>query len=113
MCLWEKVCVTSYSSAILLRSSRSFVFNFFCLSLLLGSQARGPNGAVVISLRQGHSTVGSEPCLGPTPQLMANPDPEPTEGGWGSNLGPPGCQSVSLTPETPRETQGKRNFKNI
>ena len=39
-----------------------------------GSQARGRIGAVATGLRQSHSNVGSEPCLQPTPQLMATPD---------------------------------------
>ena len=40
-----------------------------------GSQARGPIGAVATGLSQSHSNAGSEPCLGPTPQLTATPDP--------------------------------------
>ena len=36
-----------------------------------GSQARGPIRATAA----GHSHTGSEPCLRPTPQLMATPDP--------------------------------------
>ena len=40
-----------------------------------GSQARGLIPAVATGLRQSHSNVGSEPPLGPTPQLMAMPDP--------------------------------------
>ena len=31
------------------------------------------------------ATAGSEPRLRPTPQLMATPDPQPTEQGQGSN----------------------------
>ena len=40
-----------------------------------GSQARGSIGAVATSLRQSHSNASSEPCLQPTPQFMATPDP--------------------------------------
>jgi len=40
-----------------------------------GSQARDLIGAVAASLCQGHSNVGSEPHLRPTPQLTATPDP--------------------------------------
>ena len=40
-----------------------------------GSQARGLIGTVATGLRQSHSNVGSEPHLGPTPQLMATWDP--------------------------------------
>ena len=39
-----------------------------------GSQARGRIGAVATGLHQSHSNAGSEPCLQPTPQLMATPD---------------------------------------
>ena len=56
---------------------------FFCLFAFSraapaahrGSQARGLIGAVYAGLHQSHSNVGSEPCLQPTPQLMATPDP--------------------------------------
>ena len=44
-----------------------------------GSQARGPTGAVAAGLCHNHSNSGSEPRLRPTPQLMATPNPEPTE----------------------------------
>ena len=40
-----------------------------------GSQARGLIEAVADSLRQSHSNTRSEPCLRPTSQLMATPDP--------------------------------------
>ena len=61
----------------------SFLFFFFCLFSFSkaapvaygGSQARGLIGAVSASLRQSHSNTGSEPCLQPTPQLTATPDP--------------------------------------
>ena len=36
------------------------------------SQARGLIGAVAAGLRQNHSNSGSEPGLGPTPQLTAD-----------------------------------------
>ena len=36
-----------------------------------GSQARGLIGAAAAGLHQSHSNSGSEPCLRPTPQLMA------------------------------------------
>ena len=55
------------------------LFFFFCFLGLVpadgGSQARGPIRAVTASLHHSHSNVGSEPHLGPTPQLMAMPDP--------------------------------------
>ena len=40
-----------------------------------GSQARSPIGAVAAGLHQRHSNSGSKPCLLPTPQLTATPDP--------------------------------------
>uniref|UniRef100_A0A4X1UWI1 Exocyst complex component 7 n=1 Tax=Sus scrofa TaxID=9823 RepID=A0A4X1UWI1_PIG len=40
-----------------------------------GSQARGQIGAATAGLHHSHSHAGSEPHLGPTPQLMAMPDP--------------------------------------
>ena len=40
-----------------------------------GSQARGPNGAVVTGLHHSHINAESEPSLQPTLQLIAMPDP--------------------------------------
>ena len=54
------------------------------------SQARGQIETVAASLRHSHSNMGSQPHLRPTPQLMATPDPLPTEPGQGSNLCPHG-----------------------
>ena len=48
---------------------------FYLFIYLVFSRARGLIGAVATGLRQGHSNVGSEPCLQPTPQLTATPDP--------------------------------------
>ena len=39
-----------------------------------GSQVRGRIGAVAASLCHSHSHARSEPCLRPTPQLMAMTD---------------------------------------
>ena len=39
------------------------------------SQARGGIGTIAASLRHSHSNASSKPCLKPTPQLMAMPDP--------------------------------------
>ena len=44
-----------------------------------GSQARGQIRAAAASLSNSHSKMGSKLCLRPTPQLMATPDPQPTE----------------------------------
>ena len=44
-----------------------------------GFQARGQIGAIAASLHHSNSNARSEPCLRPTPQLMAMPDPYSTE----------------------------------
>ena len=51
---------------------------FVCLAAPVaygGAQAGGWFGAAAVSLHHSHSNAGSEPCLWPTPQLMATPDP--------------------------------------
>ena len=58
-----------------------------------GSQARGWIRAVAAGLCQSHSNARPELPLWPTQQLMAMPDPQPTEQGQGSNLQPHGSQS--------------------
>ena len=68
-----------------------FVFGFFGLfraaPLAYGSsQARSPVGTSAAGLCHSQSNAGSKPRLPPTPQLMATPDPQPTERGQGSNL---------------------------
>ena len=70
-----------------------FFFFFFAFSRAApvaygGSQARGLIRAVAAGLYHSHSNSGSEPCLRPTPQLTAMPDPYPTERGQGSNQCP-------------------------
>ena len=71
---------------------------FFCLFVFSraapiaygGSQARGQIQAVASGLYHSHSNAGSEPWLQPTPQLMATPDPQPTEKCQGLNPQPHG-----------------------
>jgi len=59
---------------------------FFCLFVCFllfratpvaygSSHARGQTGTKAAGICHTCSNVGSEPCLGPTPQLMAMPDP--------------------------------------
>ena len=48
------------------------------------------SGATAAGLRHSHSKAGSEPHLQATPQLIATPDPTPTEHGHGLNLQPHG-----------------------
>ena len=67
-----------------------FAFSRATLAAYGDSQARGLTGAIATGLRQSHSNVGSEPCLQPTPQHTATPDPQPAEQGQGSNLQPHG-----------------------
>ena len=55
-----------------------------------GSQGRGLIRATAAGLHQSHSNVRSEPCLRPTPQLLAMLDPQPTERDQGLNLQPHG-----------------------
>ena len=50
------------------------------------SQARGWIGAAAAGLHHSPSNARSEPCLWPTPQLTAMPDPLPTE--WGQGIKP-------------------------
>ena len=50
-----------------------------------GSQARGQIRPIAASLWHSHRNTRSEPCLQPTPQLTAMPDPQPTEQGQGLN----------------------------
>ena len=64
-----------------------------------GSQAWGRIRTAASDLCQSDSNTGSEPCLQPTPQLMATPEPQPTELGQGWNPQPHGHQSGSLTTE--------------
>ena len=61
-----------------------FSGQFFCLFVLFfratpaaygSAQARGRIGAAAASVHHSHSNDRSEPCLQPTPQLTAMPDP--------------------------------------
>ena len=78
-----------------------FIYLFIYLSYVFldrteaygDSQARGRIGAAAAGLRQSHSNARSKPCLQPTPQLLAMPDPQPTEQGQGLNPKPHGSQS--------------------
>ena len=54
------------------------------------SQARGQIGAVAAGLHHSYSNEGSKSHQQTTPQLMAMPDPQPTEQGQGSNSHPHG-----------------------
>ena len=73
----------------------SFLPFFFCLfrttpAAYRGSQARGQIRSAAASLHHSHSNTRSKSHLRPMLQLEATPDPQPTEGGQGSNLHPHG-----------------------
>ena len=78
-------CSFSVPVSLLLFYICSFVLLFMYVFIYLlfraapsacgGSQAKGLIEAIAASLCQGHSNVGSEPCLWPTPQLTATLDP--------------------------------------
>ena len=68
----------------------SFFF-FFCFLRAApvaygSSQNRSQVRATAGSLHDSHSNARCEPCLRPTPHLMAMPDPRPTKQGQGLNL---------------------------
>ena len=71
-----------------------FPFIFFFLRVTPvaygSSQARSQIRTATASLHHSHSNTRSKPCLQPTLQLTATPDPEPTEQGQGFNLPPHG-----------------------
>ena len=57
---------------------KTFFFFFMATPAAYGrSQARGWIGAAAAGLHHSPSNVGSQPCLQPTPQLMATLDPSP------------------------------------
>ena len=82
----------------------SYFFFFFFPGLFRAApaangscQARSQIRAAAAGLCHSHSHTRSEPCLWPTPQLMAALDPYSTEQGQGSNLHPHGSWVRFLT----------------
>ena len=81
-CNWQSLVIVWWKIKLKTATLFYFIF-FFCLFVFSravptayeGSQARGWIGAVPTGLHQSHSNAGSEPCLRPTPQLTATPDP--------------------------------------
>ena len=60
------------------RQIHNFIFPFFFRAAPTAygkSQARGRIRAATAGLHHSHSHAGSKPCLQPTPQLTAMPDP--------------------------------------
>ena len=86
-------CVCNWSSSVL------WVFFAFLPFLgLLPRHMEGPRlGVQVEPTPEPQQRAGCEPCLQPTPELMATLDPQPTEQGQGFNPQPHGSQSDSLT----------------
>ena len=74
--------LSSHFQTLVLGCLRFFSF-FLCTCLFFrstptahgGSQARGSIRAIAASLHHSHSNTGSQPCLRPTPQPTATPDP--------------------------------------
>ena len=96
VCLFPSQVPTSLFFAGLL-SFFFFLFFLFFFGLFRAtptvnrsSQARGLIRAVATGLNQSHSNAKSKPHLRPTPQLMATPDPQPTERDQGLNPQPCG-----------------------
>ena len=94
------------------------LFLVFCLFLFFratpaaqgSSQAGGQIGAVASGLHHSCSNVGSKLLLQPTPQLMATPDPWPTEQGQGLNPHPHGY-SFCLFSVAPQWELLSKSFK--
>ena len=62
-----------------------------------------------LQLLQGHTNARSEPHLRPMPQLVAMPDPQPTERSQGSNLHPHGYYVGFLAHWTTRGTPQRKS----
>ena len=65
---------TEFSLKTFLNLNYSFLFRAVLIAYG-SSQDRGQIGAIAASLCHSHSKVGSKPCLQPTLQLTAMPDP--------------------------------------
>ena len=79
----------SLSTHLVFKIIYLFVYLFFFLQMhlwLMEVPSRGAKLELQLpALHNSHSNAGSQPHLPPAPQLMATPDPEPTEKGQGSN----------------------------
>ena len=78
--LTPKVCSNSNSNSNITVFYLLLLFFLFLGGALVAygsSQARGRIGAAASILH--HSNVGSQPCMQPTPYLMATTDPSPIE----------------------------------
>ena len=94
--LWIIFLIGKISYWVILSLKITFFF-FFFFFFFLGfptaygsSQGRGLIGGAASRLHHSHGNMGFQPCLWPTPQLRATPDPWLTERGHGSNPHPHG-----------------------
>ena len=89
---WDRVLGRSQGSHLTISLSfLKFLLSFYFFRAAPapygGSQARGPVGAAAVGLHHSHSSnAGSQPSLQSMSQLMAMPDPQPTDRGQGLNL---------------------------
>ena len=82
MGLWDLCLRSNFVAVGSFFSFPSFLFFFFSFFLFTvapvaygHSQARNRIRAATPGLTHSHSNARSEPCLPPTPQLLATPDP--------------------------------------
>ena len=73
--MWVTQVVQVFFVVVVVAGVGLFVISWATPSAYRSSQARGRIGTTATSLCQSHSNEGSEPCLQPTPQLTAVPDP--------------------------------------
>ena len=66
-----------YSGMLITMVFRAFLFLLFRATPMAygGSQTRGPVGATPAGPYHNHNNARSKPCLQPTPQFTATPDP--------------------------------------
>ena len=100
--MWQKELVIKYTTFVGIQNRFLFYFIYFFIyfraepTVYGGSQARDQIRATAASLGHSHNNMESKLCLGPTPQLMATPDTQPTKQGQGLNPYPHRYQSDSF-----------------
>ena len=73
--LWVLLEPVKSEPKLQLRPGLAFCFFRAALAACGDSQAGGPIGAVATGQHHSHSNIRSKPCLRPTPQPTAKPDP--------------------------------------
>lgn len=103
---WQSLMKDRIQPFLFIYSFIYYLFIYFCFlgPYLQHMEVLRLGVTTAASLHYSHSNTGSKPHLRPTPQLMAAPDPQPTEQSQGSNLCPHG-RSGSLTAEPQWELQ--------